>query len=254
MRDEISEFDNNVSDKKLKNLLCMIITHEKSIHNRSYAIWKTWSRYCDKTLFACNCSNVLKIQKFNLNMEIPKELIRFKDIKEMPLLFLNVTEAYDKMGVKVFEIMKQTFNQNPHHEWYLMADDDTYIFMKNLKKFIKSKNPKDPLVYGHKYTHLVPNGYISGGPGIIFSQESMKRLVKKIANKECDKDIDPFGDVSIARCMNRANTSIGSKVSENDKFQVYFPKDPIEASKEAIGMHYVKPEVMFQIFNFTQFF
>ena len=51
-----------------------------------------------------------------------------------------------------------------------MADDDTYIFTDNLKQFMSKNDYKLPLVFGFQWNVIVPNGYLAGGSGILFTR------------------------------------------------------------------------------------
>ena len=66
-------------------------------------------------------------------------------------------------------------------EWYLKADDDSYIVMDNLRDFLSQHNPDDPLQFGSKLKgangQIVQHGYMSGGAGYVLSKEALKRLV-----------------------------------------------------------------------------
>ena len=95
-------------------------------------------------------------------------------------------------------------------EWYFLVDDDAYIFVENLNKFIANKSSSQPFYYGYawhigfkwnfsykwflnfEFNYSLPYSYISGGPGILFSNESMSRLVKNFENKKCEKYMDYF--------------------------------------------------------------
>ena len=44
------------------------------------------------------------------------------------------------------------------------------------------------------------DGYIGGGAGELISGEAMNVLVKKIINKECDKYLSAYGDITIGNC------------------------------------------------------
>ena len=55
------------------------------------------------------------------------------------------------------------FDKFNDYDWYLKADDDTYIFMDNLRDFLKTKNSSSPVTFGYDFKTDVPYGYHSGG-------------------------------------------------------------------------------------------
>jgi hypothetical protein len=50
----------SIQQKREDKLVCIILTIEKHFETRSLPSWNTWAKKCDKTLFACNCSNFQK--------------------------------------------------------------------------------------------------------------------------------------------------------------------------------------------------
>ena len=53
-------------------------------------------------------------------------------------------------------------------DWYLKADDDTYIIMENLKYLLSQFDPDKPYYIGQKLPYMkaqAPKGYHSGGAG-----------------------------------------------------------------------------------------
>ena len=43
-------------------------------------------------------------------------------------------------------------------DWFLKADDDTFIVMENLKSFLGEHDPEEPLQFGCKLKQLVKEG------------------------------------------------------------------------------------------------
>ena len=152
-----------------------------------------------------------------------------------------------------------------------MVDDDSYVFVDNLYKYIQTLDKSLPHMYGFKYKHLpLPGGHIHGGSGIVFTEESMKRLVNKISNNECDIHIDKYGDVTVGGCAYSVGIQL---IDSRDKkgrprFHLYDPyvhfNGPIPSflyvygthntkigkeccSLETIAFHYVKVELMYEI-------
>ena len=62
-------------------------------------------------------------------------------------------------------------------DWFLKADDDSYIIIENLKAFLQQHDPSDPIQFGCKLIQIVKKGYMSGGAGYVLSREALKRFV-----------------------------------------------------------------------------
>ena len=138
-------------------ILCTIFTTSGSHNTRMKAIHDTWSsRGCHKRLY----------------MTGPKVAGQADD-PSMPFVYMNIVDTKEQltnkhMGV-VIHVYKNYLND---FDWFLYANDDTYIVMENLKLFLFDKCPTEKSLYGHVMRHL-PNepvnnygdwqrGYIQG--------------------------------------------------------------------------------------------
>ena len=181
------------------------------------------------------------------------------------------------MGNKVLTVLKESYDiYKSRSNWFIMIDDDGYIFIDNLYRFIETKNTNEPQIYGFKFTHtknLIKGmtGHIAGGPGIIITKESMRRLYDKIINNECkNTTIYQYGDVAISLCSVLANISIGDSRDEfgKQRFHNYDPfvhfNGPLPfilrdfdhhskkigkecCSLETVSFHYVNQSLMYKI-------
>jgi len=64
----------------------------------------------------------------------------------------------------------------------LKADDDTFIFVDNLREFVSNKNSSLPVTYGYDFKVIVDHGYHSGGGGYLLSNEALLRIGTKLNN------------------------------------------------------------------------
>lgn len=62
----------------------------------------------------------------------------------------------------------------------IKADDDTFIFVDNLKKFVSNKNSILPVTYGYDFKAIVEKGYHSWGAGYLMSNEAFRRIGSKL--------------------------------------------------------------------------
>ena len=141
--------------KEQISLLCIVLTSNASIFERGEAVWDTWAKKCTKTLFACNCQ--IESRRKNLTEDNSRLLnkIEFSN--------LAINESYDLMSEKVLLVVKLAYeNYAKNYNWFLLVDDDTYIFYDNLIKFIETKNSKWPFTYGYNFKTVVESGYHSG--------------------------------------------------------------------------------------------
>ena len=97
-------------------------------------------------------------------------------------LKLNVTkESRDILWGKTKKSFQYVWN---HHredaDWFMKADDDTYVVLENLKAMLKDVDPKQAVYYGARFD--IPgfkDGYMSGGSGYVLSKEALRRFIQE---------------------------------------------------------------------------
>jgi hypothetical protein len=106
------------------------------------------------------------------------------DILQPPGLGTIVEDSYKKLTDKIYLTLKHLYNTTKYndHDWYLKADDDTFIFVDNLREFVAQKSPRAPQTFGYDFKVIVDNGYHSGGGGYLLSHESFSRLGAQLFN------------------------------------------------------------------------
>lgn len=71
-----------------------------------------------------------------------------------------------------------------HHmndaDWFLRADDDTFINTKNLRAFLGKHDPSLPWLFG-RHLKAGDDEFLSGGATTIMSAESLRRLGDRAA-------------------------------------------------------------------------
>ena len=110
----------------------MILTSNKSIDTRGRGVVEAWANKCD---------NYKLIALLN---KVP-EIIENEHVLQPPDL---VHDTYDKLTEKVYRSIKYISKNYGDYDWYLKADDDTFIFVDNLRKFLSDKDPSKPVQFG----------------------------------------------------------------------------------------------------------
>lgn len=100
-----------------------------------------------------NRDNASLIEVTSRSAETVKQLSLSEhgDVLQPPGL---VQDSYEKLTDKMFLTFKYLYAQYPDYDWYLKADDDTFIFVDNLRLFLADKNPSKPVTYGYDLEHI----------------------------------------------------------------------------------------------------
>ena len=113
-------------------IYCLILTGVRYLETRAIAVNQTWAPRCDGYSFICEYTN---------------------DTKGIPIApIANITPGYKHLTQKstlAFLYVYENFLND--YDWFVKADDDTYLFVENLKLFLKDKNPSDPVTFGYNF-------------------------------------------------------------------------------------------------------
>ena len=118
-----------------------------------------------------------------------------------PANFSN--DTYNKLTDKIYAAFKDVYLNNNGYDWYLKADDDTFIFEDNLRLFVSDKNSNDPVTFGFHFK--ISGGYQSGGAGYLLSKEAMNRLGYKLATNNTFCPNSGLEDVDTGACLKSLN-------------------------------------------------
>lgn len=93
----------------------------------------------------------------------------------------NVKEGRDYLWAKTREAFRFTYaNYYDEYDWFLKADDDTYVIVENLRYLLQPFNPERGIYFGCKFKQHVKQGYMSGGAGIhksIFTRKTSLKII-----------------------------------------------------------------------------
>ncbi|XP_032742727.1 beta-1,3-glucosyltransferase [Rattus rattus] len=127
---------------------------------------------------------------------------------------------------KTFAILERFLNHS-HDKitWLVIVDDDTLISISRLRHLLSCYDSSDPVFLGERYGYGLGTGgysYVTGGGGMVFSREAIRRLLK--SNCRCYSNDAP-DDMVLGMCF----SGLGIPVTHSPLFHqarpVDYPKD-----------------------------
>ncbi|ELU13999.1 hypothetical protein CAPTEDRAFT_219932 [Capitella teleta] len=235
-------------------VLCMILTTPEKWQSKGRAVQNTWARRCFIRIFFYSASPGVSINE---------------------AVALPVPEGRGHLTAKVLAAFKYSFdNYSDRIDWYLKADDDTYVIWENLIEELMKYNSSTARYVGKTLPTHLPRGYNSGGAGYLLSKKALTYLLDAPPSK-CKKD-GGLEDVDIGDClakfgvypentldadgMLKFNSDNPLKVMQGQNeglTQAYYirkghvsfgnpgPNAERMFSPQTISFHYVEPEEMF---------
>jgi hypothetical protein len=125
----------------LPRICCLIITAPQYLSTRAKAVNDTWGPRCDCYFF------VSEFPRANMT----PEQIRIGD--RLPIAPIpNITVGYGHLTQKTTLALLFVYE---HHrdacDWFVKADDDTYLIVDHLKTFLSKKNTSEAVTYGYNF-------------------------------------------------------------------------------------------------------
>ena len=160
------------------------MTQPANIEKKARHVKETWGRHADILLFMSS-----------------------KEDKSLPAIGLGTGEGRGNLTekhMKAFQYVHDHYLDKA--DWFMKADDDSYVIFENLYQFLMDKNINEPIWYGQPIPKEKPF-YFSGGGGYVLSKEAMRRFGRD-QKKHC-RQKGGIDDCEMGYCMKKLGVKLG---------------------------------------------
>ncbi|MEE6472511.1 hypothetical protein FKM82_009633, partial [Ascaphus truei] len=120
--------------------------------------------------------------------------------------------------------------------WLVIVYEDTLISISRLQKLLSCYDPKEPVFLGERYGYGLGSGgynYITGGGGMVFSRETVRRLLT--SKCRCYSNDAP-DDMVLGMCSSGLGISVTHSPLFHQARPTDYPKDYL-AHQVPISFH-----------------
>ncbi|XP_051933281.1 glycoprotein-N-acetylgalactosamine 3-beta-galactosyltransferase 1-B [Hippocampus zosterae] len=205
-----SDEDSRMADELYKKvrILCWVMTTPTNLQTKARYVKDTWSRHCNVIVFVSSVSN-----------------------PDFPAVGMDTKEGRDQLYWKTIRALHYVHEHYINEaDWFLKADDDTYVVVDNLRWVLANHTKDEPVYFGRRFKPYIKQGYMSGGAGYVLSQEALRRFVQGFQNKVCTHT-SSVEDLALGQCLEKVGVLAGDSrdTSQRETFHPFIPEQHLTA-------------------------
>ncbi|XP_037535513.1 glycoprotein-N-acetylgalactosamine 3-beta-galactosyltransferase 1-B [Nematolebias whitei] len=202
--------DSHLADELYRKvrILCWVMTGPKNLETKARHAKQTWSRHCNVVVFMSSV-----------------------DDPDFPTVGLGTKEGRDQLYWKTIRAFHYAYEHHADEaDWFLKADDDTYVIVDNLRWVLANHTPDEPIYFGRRFKPYTKQGYMSGGAGYVLSREALRRFVEGFKNKVCTHTTS-VEDLAMGQCMEKVGVLAGDSrdTAHRETFHPFVPEQHLTA-------------------------
>ena len=188
------------------NILCIVHTCPENLETKTKYVKEVWTYLCNKTLFVSD-----------------------ENDDTFPTIKVTNKTGYREIWAKSRNALELVYSKYLNKfDWFFKADDDTYVVMDNLRRFLYKKNSSKLKWYGKVMINGYQGGYYpQGGAGYAFGRAALKRLVevgfKKRPNCPNITWSTHSDDVWLGVCLNESGITLVKDCYDSQGRELFHP-------------------------------
>ncbi|KAM9319919.1 glycoprotein-N-acetylgalactosamine 3-beta-galactosyltransferase 1-like [Gastrophryne carolinensis] len=167
-------------------ILCWVMTGPDNLNSKAIHVKYSWTRHCNVVLFMSSITN-----------------------NTFPTVGLKTKEGRDQLywkTIRAFQYVHKHYQDKA--DWFLKADDDTYVIVENMRYMLSNYTPDQPIYFGKRFKPFAKQGYMSGGAGYVLSKEALHRFVDGFQTGQC-QHTTTVEDLALGQCMEKMGVLAG---------------------------------------------